>query len=174
MQHPQTGEPVIPVNGMMIVEVDVVDGHFYLPPEMDSVIHMETAVPEAPDLRQGFYNIINPFTYIDPSMSHDQPFYDLYFAQPTSPGIFQRRYFYPDFANGRIRVVGPKAYIPITADTDDLIVQNVPALKKMIQSIEYGENNRAQEEKELLRSGARDHHRRDQKAQHGSALDPEA
>jgi hypothetical protein len=34
--HPQTGEPVIPVNSMMIAEVTVLDDQFYLPPEMES------------------------------------------------------------------------------------------------------------------------------------------
>jgi hypothetical protein len=44
-----------------------------------------------------------------------------------------------------VRVVGPRAYIAITDDNDFLGVQNVPAIKRMIQSIEYTENNQSDE-----------------------------
>jgi hypothetical protein len=133
--------------------VDVVDGYFDLPPQMESAIHVEENEADASigkvngqsDVRQGFYDIVNPFTYLDPSMAHDNPFIDLFLQpHPTNSGVMVRRYFYPGFDHGRILVIGPKAYVPITQDADFLIVQNVPAIKRMIQSIEYSENNQAQ------------------------------
>lgn len=145
--HPQTFEPIIPVNGMMTAEILVEDEFFLLPPEMESVIFVEvistnTTVSGGEVVGQGFYDIVNPFTYVDPSMAHDNPLEDHFLVDVS--GVLRRKYRYPGFSNGMIRVVGPKSYVPITNGADTLIVQNVPALKRMIQSIEYSENNDAQ------------------------------
>ncbi len=148
-RHPDTHEPLIPVNAMMIAEIPVINEEFFLPPEMESIIHGEVigsdAVGGQTDVRQGFYNIVNGSTYLDPTMSYDNPFVDLFLEVQNNTGVLQRKYSYPGFTAGTIRVVGPKAYVPITNTADYLIVQNLAALKKMILSIEYGENNQGDE-----------------------------
>jgi len=155
LQDPNTHEPIVPVNGMMTVVVDVVNDEFFLPPEMEAAYHLEPdgtmkgTINDAEDVRQGHYNIVNPFTYVDPSMAYDNPFVDLFLSNEKDATKLQRKYRYPGAGNTRILVIGPKSYVPITNDADELIVQNVQALKTMIQSVEFKENNQVTAAKEL-------------------------
>jgi hypothetical protein len=144
MRDPQTNEPIIPVNCMAIAEVDVVNDAFLLPFDLESAIHIDeesSDTPRADGVTQGSYNILNPFTYVDPSLATDNPFIDQFMvAGGTSNSQLLRSLRYPGFGSGRIKIIGPKAYLPITQDSDPLLVQNVPALITMIQFLEYKEN----------------------------------
>lgn len=147
---PQTHEPVIPVNGMMTADVAVVDFFMLLPSEMESVHYMRVlgtdVMKNDQGVRQGFYDIVNPFTYLDPTYAHDNPLQDFFMVtDPDDPAGLRRKYYYPGLETGTVRVVGPRSYQAITADADHLGVQNVPAIKRMIQSIEYTENNQGDE-----------------------------
>jgi hypothetical protein len=145
------GTPIIPVNSMMIAEVDVVEDIFFLPPEMETAFYLEPdegmpgTVNDIEDVRQGFYNVVNPATYVDPSMAYDNPFTDMFLSSELAMDKLQRKYKFPGAGTTRILVIGRKAYVPMTGDDDELIVQNVPALKALIQYAEYDENNQATE-----------------------------
>lgn len=135
-----------PVNGMMTVDVVASGTTLLLPAEMENAIEVEVQgmgqVNSSGDVTQGWYDIVNPFTYVDPSAQHDNPLVDEYLQpDPVTPTILRRQYDYPGLtANATVRVTGAKRYRPITADADYLIVQNVLALKYAIQMIEEGEN----------------------------------
>lgn len=136
---------VLPVNGMMIADIAVTNGNLMLPAEMESATHVEiitdAAVNNQTDVRQGWYDIVSNFTYVDPMAAHDNPLIDNFeVPDPIDPTILRRSYTYPGFDAGTVRVTGPKSYQPVTTDDDYLIVQNVPALKLMIQAIERREN----------------------------------
>src|SRR5690348_9959170 len=69
---------ITPVNGMMTVNVTTDNqGNFLLPKEMENAIdvvvlgEVETEVSE-----QYFVEIVNPFTYLDPTMAKDSPLID--------------------------------------------------------------------------------------------------
>lgn len=140
---------LIPVGGMMTADILIgADGFFLLPKEMEnaitySILDSDATVNGQSDVRQGWYNIVNQFAYVDPSQAHDNPLGDWFLVQdPLDPTILRRRYRYPGGTEGSIvRVTGAKRYLPITQDSDYLIIQNVPALKRMIMSIERYENN---------------------------------
>lgn len=136
---------LIPVNGMMTIDVAVTGGLLILPPEMKAALYYEvlTADPvnNQTDVREGWYNIVNPFTYVDASMAHGNPLGDRFLVTDSIDSTVQhRQYGYFGLDNGTVRITGPKNYLPITSDDDPLIVQNVPALKLMIQAIEHREN----------------------------------
>jgi hypothetical protein len=136
---------VLPVNGMMIADIAVTGGALLLPPEMEAATHVQIitdgTVNNQTDVRQGWYDIVNQFTYLDPMAAHDNPLIDNFeVPDPINPSILRRSYTYPGFDAGTVRVTGPKSYQPVTTDDDYLIVQNVPALKLMIQAIERREN----------------------------------
>ncbi len=156
MRDPQTNEPIIPVGTMMTAIVQVTNDIFYLPPEMDSAYHLEPdagqlgTANDSENVQQGFYDILNPFTYLNPSMAHDNPFEDLYLTNELDATKYQRKYRYRGAGTTRILVIGPKAYVPITQDSDPLLIQNVPVLKTIIQAQEYKENNQVDEGRKLM------------------------
>ena len=140
---------MIPVGGMMEANIVLTGtGTLLLPPEMESAIVAEIITPGATvngrGITEGLYDIVNPFTYVDPSMAYDNPLIDQYLVPVAGdPTRLQRKYFYPGVDNPAgviVTVTGPKSYQPITKDSDYLICQNVPALKLMIQAIERREN----------------------------------
>src|SRR5215471_498300 len=137
---------LIPVNGMQTVDVVATGTTLLLPKEMDSAYEVQVqggaTVFNQTDVTQG-WAMVNQFAYVDPNSQQDNPLVDQ-FLQPD-PGdstILRRQYDYPGLqANATVRVTGPKRWLPIDADTTYLIVQNLPALKKIIQGIEADENN---------------------------------
>lgn len=136
---------LIPVNGMMTADIAVTGGVLLLPKEMESATFVEilsdVQVNGQTDVRQGWYDIVSQFTYMDPMAAHDNPLIDNFeVPDPLDPTVLRRSYTYPGFDAGTVRITGPKSYQPVTSDDDYLIVQNVPALKLMIQAIEHREN----------------------------------
>lgn len=138
---------IIPVNGMMTVDVVASGTTLLLPKEMENAIEVHVLgnapVRGSTDISQGWFDVVSQFEYVDPEMAHDNPLIDQ-FPQPD-PGdatILRRQYDYPGLQpNATVRVTGAKKWLPIVDDSTYLIVQNVPALKLMIQSIEADENN---------------------------------
>lgn len=139
---------IIPVNGMATYDV-IVDssGVLLLPKELENAIEVlplgKARVNGRSDVVEGWYDLVNQYTYVDPSMAHDNPLVDLFLRpDPITPATLRRAYSFPGVDPGtRVRVTGAKRYVPIVLDTDSLIIQNVPAIKRMIQSIERLENN---------------------------------
>lgn len=144
------GFDFICVNGMMTADVvsTTESGKqvLLLPKELWSATEVEVLSPgtvlSQTDVKQG-WSMVSNFTYVDPASAHDNPLVDLgLVADGGDPTILRRKYEYPGLSSGAtVRVTGPKAYVPITADGDYLIVQNLPAVKIMILSIERYENN---------------------------------
>lgn len=136
-----------PVNSMITADI-VADGTtLLLPADFENAIEVEVqgagTVNSSSDVKQGWYDIVNQFVFVDPDVAHDNPLVDEYLQpDPGDPTILRRQYDYPGLTpNATVRVTGAKRYIPITADNQYLIVQNVLALKWMIQAIEAAENN---------------------------------
>jgi hypothetical protein len=142
-------QPTIPVNGMMTTNILAQGQVLLLPPEMKNIIDVTVlsggTVRGDADNTQGFYDIVNQFTYIDPSMAHDNPLEDNGLVpDPNDATVLRRQYTYPGLTNGAmVQATGAKAYVPITQGTDFLIVQNLEAVKQIILSIERYENNDA-------------------------------
>jgi hypothetical protein len=140
-------DTIVPVNGMMTVELNAVGQTILLPKEMENAIDVEvlqgSTVRGQIDNTRAFYDIINQFAYVDPAMAHDNPLVDLGLIPDTGdPTILHRQYTYPGLqTNARLRITGAKRYLPIVSDSDFLIVQNLEALKLVILSIERYENN---------------------------------
>lgn len=149
-------DETIPVDGMATYDVvsTTESGQqvLLLPKELENAIEVEVrggaAVNGQTDVTQG-WNLVTNFTYVDPASAHDNPLVDLGLVPDAGDAtILRRKYAYPGLAAGAtVRVTGAKRYVPITADGDYLIVQNVRALKLAILSIERDENS-AQEEGE--------------------------
>jgi hypothetical protein len=144
----EAGVPLVPVGCMMTVDVQAVDGFLLLPKELENAISVEvlgtSEVNDSTDVRQGWYQIVNPFTYVDPTMAHDNPLVDHFLvSDPNDSRILRRKYFYPGLkpTNAIVRVTGTKRYLPITNGSDFLLVQNIRALKLMILAIEKEEND---------------------------------
>lgn len=142
-------EEMIPVGGMATYDVvsTTESGQqvLLLPKELENAIEVEVlsgaAVNGQTDVTQG-WNLVTNFTYVDPANAHDNPLIDLGLVPDADPTILRRKYAYPGLAAGAtVRVTGAKRYVPITADGDYLIVQNIRALKMAILSIERDENN---------------------------------
>lgn len=143
---PRTNGPLIPVGCMAsyFVTADT-DGNILLPPQLENALSYFIVPPGNAygdsDTSQGWYSLLNPATYVDPYMVHDNPLIDYGLVpDPSNPTVLRRRFGY----NGAtplavVAVTGKKRYIPITSDADYLIIQNVPALKMMIQAIERRE-----------------------------------
>lgn len=148
-------DELIPVGGCATYDVVASGTTLLLPKELENAIEVEVLndakVRGQRDVTQGFYDLVNPFTYVDPAAAHDNPLVDQ-FMQPD-PGdatILRRQYDYPGLANNAtVRVTGAKRYLPITSDADYLIVQNILALKFMILAIEMFERNALDEGKKL-------------------------
>lgn len=155
---------VIPVGGMITADV-IASGtngdELFLPKEMEAAYEVEVlggSVNGQTDVKQGFFTIVNQFAYVDPSMAHDNPLVDLFLQpDPGDPTILRRKYQYPGLIpNATVRVTGPKRYIPITADGDYLIVQNILALKDEINAIEMRENRNNPQGAEIYHKSAID------------------
>lgn len=149
-------DEVIPVDGMATFDV-VADGTtLLLPSQLEAAYEVEVrndaTVRSQTDVTQGWYDLVNNFTYVDPSMQHDNPLVDLGLVPDDDDNtILRRQYDYPGLqANATVRVTGPKRYVPITDDAQFLIIQNVPALKLAILSIELLEKNQPVPAKEYF------------------------
>lgn len=142
---------IVPVGGMMTVDIVANGTELFLPKEMENAIEVivlnNAKVNGSRDVTQGWYDVVNQFTYVDPSMQHDNPLVDLFLQpDPDDATIMRRKYDYPGLADGAtVRVTGAKRYLPMTSDSDFLIIQNLLALKDEIQAIERMENNAIQE-----------------------------
>lgn len=143
-------DEIIPVGGMITADVQATGANgdeVFLPKEFENAIDVEVlggaTVNGSTDGTQADYNIVNQFAYVDPQMATDNPLVDLFLQpDPSNPTILRRKYQYPGLSpNATVRVTGAKRFIPITQDNDYLIVQNVLAVKDMIQAIERRENN---------------------------------
>lgn len=137
---------IIAVGGMITADIASTGTTLLLPKEFENAIEVEVLsgakVRGQSDVTEGWYDILNQFTYVDPTMIHDNPLVDLGLVPDTDPTILRRKYDYPGLeSNSIVRVTGAKRYVPITAGGDYLIVQNIEALKLMILSIERNENN---------------------------------
>lgn len=144
-------DTLIPVGGMAQALVTAVNTLLVLPPSMENCIEAvpfdsTTSVRGDKDVTQGWYEIVNNSTYLDPFQHHDNPVID-FGLWPKGTGkdaaVLVRVYAFPGLqpANATVVVTGAKRYIPITQDNDYLIVQNIEAIKLVIQSIERIENN---------------------------------
>jgi hypothetical protein len=138
---------LVPVNGMMTIEMNADGQVILLPKELENAIDVEVmqgqTVRGDTDFTRAFYDVVNQFAYVDPSMMHDNPLIDNgLVADVTDPTILRRQYTFPGLqANARLRITGAKRYQPITSDDEYLIVQNLEGLKLIILSIERYENN---------------------------------
>lgn len=135
-------DAIVPVGGMATYDV-VADGTtLLLPPELENAIEVEVqgegSIFGQTDVRQGWYNVVNNFTYVDPSMQNDYPLVDLYLhPDPADANVLRRKYDFPGVTQGAtVRVTGCKRYIPITSDDDYLIIQNLRALKMAVMALE--------------------------------------
>jgi hypothetical protein len=144
------------VGSMMTVTLSVSSPIFSLPPEMENVIEARQ-LDGARDVRDSFYEVINRNVYIDPTLQHDNSLIDR--GEIVLSGNRVRQYEWPqlDFVHGfaAIRLTGLKRWLPITQDSDILLIQNVRAIKLMILSIEKGENRNWTDAKDYL-GAARD------------------
>lgn len=139
-------DTLVPVGGMITADLMATGTILLLPKEFENAIEVEVlndaSVRGRTDVTQGWYEIINQFTYVDPTMVQDNPLVDLGLVPDTDPTILRRKYDYPGLSpNATVRVTGAKRYVPITDEDDYLIVQNIEALKLIILSIERYENN---------------------------------
>lgn len=154
-------DTMIPVGGMMIVNVTAQSGILILPAQMENVIEAHptdpgTAVFGDKDITQSWYDVVNQSAYLDPDKSYDNPLQDLGLnGNPADPSDVRRVYFYPGLqpSNAVIQCTGAKRYLPVNNDEDYLIVQNIEALKLVILSIERNENS-APDEAEKYRKQA--------------------
>lgn len=139
-------DALIPVGGMAIYDVVASGTTVLLPKELENAIEVEIrsgTINNQTDIKQGWYDLINNFTYVDPSMQHDMPMVDQFMVPDTmDPSILRRQYDYPGLAQGStVRVTGAKRYLPITSDNDYLIIQNLIALKLAIMALERQDIN---------------------------------
>lgn len=152
---------MIPVGGMATANVTAFSTFLVLPPEMENCIEAFPADPNTTvygdkDITQGWYEIVNNSTYLDPSQHHDNPLIDLgLFPDDANPKELRRVYEFPGLFpdSAVVTVTGAKRYIPLKSDDDYLIVQNIEALKLMILAIERLENN-AKDESDKYRQSA--------------------
>lgn len=139
---------LIPVGGMVSANVTATETYLVLPPEMENAIEavpLDADVRGSSDIAQGWYEIVNQSTYLDPFQHHDNPLVDfgLWPLTGDDQEILHRIYQYPGLEpdNAVVRVTGARRFIPVKIDDDYVIVQNIQALKDMILSIERSENN---------------------------------
>lgn len=141
------GAPLIPVGTMAIYDIVTTGGGLLtLPAELESVIQASVTGPSAvngqTDVTRAV-TLISNSAYVDPMDIEDNGLIDLFLVPDLAdPTILRRQYHYPGLADGvTVRVVGPKRYRPLIGGGDYLIIQNVPALKILIQMIERREAN---------------------------------
>lgn len=135
-------DELIPVGGMATYDV-VADGtDIWLPRELENAIEVEVLgngqVNNQSDVTQG-WQLVTDRTYVDPYSANDNPLQDLgLFPDVPNYAALRRKYNYPGLTSGAtVRVTGAKRFIEITADSDGLIIQNIPALKLEILAREY-------------------------------------
>lgn len=153
---PRTDGALIPVGTMATYYVPIIFGYLpdaphvgqtspllYLPPELENAIEWHILPPGTAnlntDVSQGSVaRLVNPSTYVDPESVQDDPLDDKGLVPSIGdPTILQRLYVYPGAStSATVSVTGKKRFIPITSDDDYLIIQHVPAVKRMIQGIE--------------------------------------
>jgi hypothetical protein len=136
---------MIPVGGAATYTVQAAGTVVTLPPQLDNALDVEVlnqaTVRGSQDTNQAFWNVLEQSTYADPATAQDNPMIDMGLVDVPSVGVC-RRYNYPGLApNATVSVTGKKRYIPITQDSDILIVQNIEALKLLILGMERNENN---------------------------------
>lgn len=133
-------DELIPVGGMATYDVVATGTELFLPKQLENAIEIQPLglVNQQSDVAQG-WNLVSNFAYVDPATAHDNPLVDLFLhPDPNDFSILRRKYDYPGLQpNSTVRVTGAKRFIPITTDDDYLIIQNVPAIKLMILSLEY-------------------------------------
>jgi hypothetical protein len=118
-----------------------------LPPQLENaidVVVVQGSVRGSTDVAQGWYEIVNQSVFIDPNFAMDNPLIDRgLIPDPVDPSVLRRLYEYPGLApaNAVVHVTGAKRFIPLTTDSDYLIVQNIEAIRLMILYIERMENN---------------------------------
>jgi len=139
-------DALIPVGGMAIYDVQATGTTLLLPKELENAIEVEIRSGTAnnqTDVKQGWYDLVNNFTYVDPSMQHDLPLVDQFLVpDPADAGVLRRQYDFPGLTQGAlVRVTGAKRYLPITSDTDFLLVQNIRALKEAMYCLERSDVN---------------------------------
>ena len=155
---------LIPVGGMMTVNTVASGTLLVLPPSMENCIEAvpvdpNTAVYGDTDITQGWYEIVNNSTYLDPFQHHDNPVVDHGLWPKGSSGananILVRVYEFPGLTpvTATVAVTGAKRYVPLKGDADFLIVQNLEALKLIILSIERNENSQPDEAQKYMQQG---------------------
>lgn len=152
---------MIPVGGMATANVNAYAEFIVLPPQLENCIEAFPSDPNTKvwgdkDVAQGWYEIVNNSTYLDPFQHHDNPLIDLgLFPDDAEPETLRRVFWYRGLtpSNAVITVTGAKRYIPIRSNEDYLIVQNIEALRLMILAIERLENN-AKDESDKYRQSA--------------------
>ena len=152
---------MIPVGGMMVVNITAQSRFLILPPQMENIIEVhpnpgDTKAYGNKDTTQGWYEIVSQSAYLDPAQAMDNPLLDFGLnGNPTDPEDVRRVYFYPGLnpSNSSVQCTGAKRYIPLTRGEDYLIVQNIEALKCIILSIERYENNAPDEAQKYRQSG---------------------
>lgn len=145
---PYTNATLITKDGMATYDVMTdADGFLLLPKQLENsyaafILTDEDTVNGQKDVKQGWIDCVNPFTYIDPSMAHDNPLVDYFLVpDPDDNTILRRKYRYPGISGiATVRITGKKAFLKITQDTDFLLIQNVPAIELMIQGRERRDN----------------------------------
>lgn len=131
------------VGTMATYDVTATGTILLLPKELENAIEVEVlgdaTVRGQRDVTQGVNDCVNSSTYVDPSMAHDNPLVDLFLVpDDDDASIMRRKYDYPGLqANAVVRVTGAKRYIPLRSDGDALIIQNIPAIKRAILSLEF-------------------------------------
>lgn len=135
---------MIPVGAAATYTVQAAGTIVTLPPKLDNALDVEVlnnaAVRGSTDTNQAFWDVLEQSTYVDPATAQDNPMVDMGLVQIGQDVC--RRYNYPGLAaNATVSVTGKKRYIPITQDSDILIVQNIEALKLIILGFERNENN---------------------------------
>ena len=156
-------DALIPVGGMMVVNVVAQERFLVLPPQLENIIEVHPLMPTdstaaygKKDTTQGWYEIVNNSAYLDPASAMDNPLLDFGLnGNPSDPTDVRRVYYYPGLnpSNATLQCTGAKRYLPLVHDEDYLIVQNIEAIKCIILSIERYENNAPDEAQKYRQSG---------------------
>lgn len=120
------------VGGVMQVTISITNtNQIALPSSMDVALEVESTDPTNTALN-GWYNITNPSTLVDPDDIMDTALVDLGFVS----GL--RTYAIPELPVGTTSVVvwGLKQFVPVAGDSDVLIVPNVLALRHMLMFLD--------------------------------------
>lgn len=154
-------DAMIPVGGMMTVNIAAINQMLVCPPQMENIIELHpiatsTSSYGSKDITEGWYEIVSNSAYLDPASSMENPLVDRGLnADPDDTDDVRRVYFYPGLSpvNAVLQCTGAKRYRPVTNDEDFLIVQNIEALKCIILSIERYENNAIDDAQKYRQSG---------------------